>query len=139
MPLTSPTRAWNQRETSTWLGRMVTPDMPKPSSAETADVLERRLHAREEVQRHALHHDAGDEEEPADRIAVDEIAGERAHRADDEDDHRGGQEDGAARPVGEGVDDVRIDGGDGEDAEAEPEQLDDDAGGEDVPGVVEAY
>ena len=34
MPFTRPTREWNQRETSTWLGRIVTPDMPKPSSNE---------------------------------------------------------------------------------------------------------
>ena len=36
---------------------------------------------------------------------------------------------------GKGVDDVRVDGGDREDAEAQAEQLDDDAGGEDVPAV----
>ena len=36
MPLTRPTRDWNHRDTSTWLGRMVTPDMPKPSSTDAA-------------------------------------------------------------------------------------------------------
>src|SRR5262249_29535705 len=46
--------------------------------------------------------------------------------------------DHAARPAREGVDDVGVDGGDGEDAETEAEQLDDDAGGENVPAVEDA-
>ena len=102
--------------------------MPKPSSNELADVLPpasargRTGTAPRPGSRMPI------DEEPADRVAVDQPADDRAHRADDEDDQRRRQEDRAARPARERVDDVRIDRGDREDAEAEPEELDDDAG-----------